>query len=97
MILAVTEQTVGRSVGTEMLIMLFLFLGMWFILIAPQRKKQKKHEAMVNALKPGDKILTTAGIFGEIKAIQADRFEIKVDGHTNTTIEIHRSFISTKL
>ncbi|MDR1435345.1 MAG: preprotein translocase subunit YajC, partial [Puniceicoccales bacterium] len=89
------EQAVGRSMGTEMLIMLFLFLGMWFILITPQRKKQKKHEEMINGLKAGDKVLTAAGIFGEIEAIKDNRFKIKVDTHT--TLEIHRSFISSKL
>ena len=34
------EQVSGHSSGMEMLIMLFLFLGMWFLLIAPQKKKQ---------------------------------------------------------
>jgi preprotein translocase subunit YajC len=92
---AAAEQAVGRSMGVEMLIMLFLFLGMWFILIAPQKKKQKKHEEMLNALQVGDKILTLSGIFGEIRAVRADRFEVKVDAHT--VLEIHRSFISSKL
>jgi preprotein translocase subunit YajC len=95
MFVAVAEQMAGRAPGMEMLIMLFLFLGMWFFLIAPQKKKQKKHEEMVSTLKSGDKILTTAGIFGEIRSIKTDRFEVKVDTHTN--LEIHRSCISAKL
>jgi preprotein translocase subunit YajC len=95
MVTATVEQAVGRSMGMEMLIMLFLFLGMWFILIAPQRKKQKKHEEMINTLQIGDKILTVSGIFGEIRAVKPDRFEVKVDAHT--ILEIHRSFISSKL
>ncbi|MDR3317349.1 MAG: preprotein translocase subunit YajC [Puniceicoccales bacterium] len=94
-ILGEVGQTVGRSMGTEMLIMLFLFLGMWFILIAPQKKKQKKHEEMLNTLQVGDKILTVSGIFGEICGLKPDRFEVKVDTHT--TLEVHRSFISSKL
>jgi preprotein translocase subunit YajC len=95
MIIAVTEQVAGRSVGFEMLIMLFLFLGMWFILIVPQRKKQKKHEEMINNLAKGDKVLTASGIFGEVRDVKPDRFEIKVNEHT--TLEIHRSFITAKL
>jgi preprotein translocase subunit YajC len=95
MVTATAEQAAGRSMGIEMLIMLFLFLGMWFILIAPQKKKQKKHEEMLNTLQAGDKILTVSGIFGEIRAVKSDRFEVKVDAHT--TLEIHRSFISAKL
>jgi preprotein translocase subunit YajC len=95
MILAIAGQAVERSIGTEMLILFFLFLGMWFMLLAPQKKKQKKHEEMVNGLKSGDKVLTAAGIFGEIRSVKADRFEIQVGG--NTTLEVHRSFISAKL
>ncbi|MDR1590647.1 MAG: preprotein translocase subunit YajC [Puniceicoccales bacterium] len=89
------EQVSGRSPGMEMFIMLFLFLGMWFILIAPQRKKQKKHEEMINMLKSGDKVLTAAGIFGEIRSVKTDRFEVKVSEHT--ILEIHRSCITAKL
>jgi preprotein translocase YajC subunit len=50
---------------------------------------------MIHSLKAGDKVLTTAGIFGEIEAIRDDRLKIKVDVHT--ALEIHRSFISSKL
>ncbi|MDR0418196.1 MAG: preprotein translocase subunit YajC [Puniceicoccales bacterium] len=90
-----TEHASGRMPGMEMLIMLFLFLGMWFILIAPQKKKQKKHEEMINALAKGDKVLTMAGIFGEICDVKPDRFAVKVSEHT--TLEVHRSCITTKL
>jgi preprotein translocase subunit YajC len=91
----VAEQTVGRSVGMEMWVMLFLFLGMWFILITPQRKKQKQHEEMLKNLNKGDKVLTVAGIFGEIRNVKPDRFEVRVN--EQTTLEIHRSYISAKL
>jgi preprotein translocase subunit YajC len=92
---AAAEQVSGRSPGIEMLIMLFLFLGMWFILIAPQKKKQKKHEEMINTLKSGDKVLTAAGIFGEICGVKSDRFDVKVG--ERTVLEIHRSCITAKL
>jgi preprotein translocase subunit YajC len=96
MILATAaEQISGRAPGMEMLIMLFLFLGMWFILIAPQKKKQKKHAEMINGLAKGDKVLTVAGIFGEIRDVKSDRFEVKVGEHT--TLEVHRAYITTKL
>jgi preprotein translocase subunit YajC len=68
---------------------------MWFILIAPQKKKQKKHEEMINNLAKGDRVLTVAGIFGEIRDVKPDRFEVKVSEHT--ILEVHRSCITTKL
>ncbi len=95
MILAVAEQAMGRSVGTEMAIMFFLFLGMWFILIAPQRKRQKKHEQMIKELQKGDKVLTSSGIFGEITSVKSDRFDIKIA--ENTTIGVHKTAIASKI
>ena len=78
-----------------MLIMFFLFLGMWFILIAPQRKRQKKHDEMVRALKNGDKILTTSGFYGEIVGVRDDRFNVKIADHT--IVELHKSCVTAKL
>ena len=84
-----------RSPGTEMLIMFFLFLGMWFILIAPQRKRQKKHDEMIRELKNGDKILTTSGIYGEIVGVRNDRFDVKIADHT--VVELHKSCVTAKI
>ena len=89
------QDTAARSVGSEMLVMMFLFLGMWFLLISPQRKKQKKLEQMIKELKIGDKILTSAGIFGKIKSIKDDRFVIEIDN--NVSMEVHKSAVQTKI
>lgn len=87
--------TATRSMGTEMLIMFFLFLGMWFILIAPQRKRQKKHDEMIRELKNGDKILTNSGFYGEIVGVKEDRFNVKIADHT--VVELHKSCVTAKL
>jgi preprotein translocase subunit YajC len=74
--------------------MIFLGLmlaGMYFIMIAPQRKKQKETEAMLAALKTGDEIITTGGIFGTITNVKDDRFVVRVS--ENTKIEIGKAFI----
>jgi len=41
-----------------------VFVIFYLLIIMPQRKKQKKHMELVENLKPGDRIITTAGIFG---------------------------------
>ena len=59
----------GGSLGPGMTQVLFIglmFAAMYFLLIAPQRKKQKEHDALLKALKTGDDIITSAGIFGTI-------------------------------
>jgi preprotein translocase subunit YajC len=73
----------------------FLFVGMWFLLLAPQRKRQKAQEKMIQELKTGDDVLTTSGIFGEITNVRSDRFVVKIA--ENTKVEILKSAVQNKV
>lgn len=79
----------------QMLPFILLFAGMWFLLIAPQRKKQKAHEAMIKALQRGDTVMTSGGIYGEVTSVKEDRVTVKIAD--NTKVELNRNFISTKV
>lgn len=70
-----------------------LFAAMWFLMIAPQRKKQKQHEAMLKALGNGDEVVTAGGIFGTVVAVKDDRFVVRIAD--NTKVELGKSFVST--
>jgi preprotein translocase subunit YajC len=61
----------------------------------PQRKKQKKHMTMVEQLKPGDRIITTGGIFGTVMGVQKDRIELKIAA--NVKIDITKSAVAAIL
>ena len=74
---------------------ILLFLGMWFLLIAPQRKKQKEHDKMVTELKKGDRIVTTGGIFGTISQVKKECFVVEIA--EKTRVELGKQFISTKI
>lgn len=68
-----------------------MFAAMYFLMIAPQRKKQKQHEKMLAALKTGDEIVTTGGIYGQITNVKEDRFVLRVAD--NTKIEVGKGFV----
>jgi preprotein translocase subunit YajC len=72
-----------------------LFAAMWFLMIAPQRKKQKQHEAMLKALGNGDEVVTAGGIFGTVVAVKDDRFVVRIAD--NTKVELGKSFVSSVL
>lgn len=78
-----------------LLTIILLFAGMWFLLIAPQRKRQKEHDKMISELKKGDKIVTTGGIFATIAHAKKDRFVIQIA--ENTKVELGKHFISSKI
>ncbi len=68
-----------------------MFAAMYFLMIAPQRKKQKAHEKMMSELSAGDEIITTGGVYGTITSVKDDRFVIRVtDGQK---LEISKGFI----
>jgi len=70
--------------------------GIFYVLIImPQRKKQKKHQESIEALKPGDKVITTGGIFGSVMGILKDRIELKIAA--NVKIEITKGAIGVIL
>ncbi len=80
--------------GMSMFIMFGgIIVIMYFLMIRPQQKKQKEKAAMLNAIEPGDKIITIGGIYGTVKKIKDNSVRIQIDDHTN--IELAKSSIST--
>jgi preprotein translocase subunit YajC len=81
----------GGAAATQFLFIGFMFVAMWFLIIAPQRKKQKEHAKMLAALDQGDEIITSGGIYGEITYKKDDRFVVRIaDG---VKIEVAKSFV----
>jgi preprotein translocase subunit YajC len=80
---------------TALLPFVLVFGIFYLLIILPQRKKQKKHQETVNALKPGDRIITTGGIFGTVMGVQPDRIELKVSA--NVKIDITKSAVGAVL
>lgn len=70
-----------------------LFAAMYFFMIAPQRKKQKEHQKLVESLTSGDEVITAGGIFGEITNKKDDRYVIRIA--EGTKIEVLKSAIQT--
>ena len=86
----------AAGAGWQMLaIYALLFTGMWFLLVAPQRKKQRNQLKMIEELKAGDRVVTTSGIIGTISNVKGSRFVLKIAD--DTKIEIFRSYIQAKL
>ena len=82
----------GAQTFLSLLPMILIFAAMYFLLIAPQRKKQKEHEKMLAALKAGDEVVTAGGIYGTIKSVKDDRFVVRV-GDNNQKLEVGKGFI----
>ena len=86
------QQTGPGGGSTQLIFFGLLFAAMYFLMIAPQRKKQKEHEKMLKALGSGDEIVTTGGIYGTITNVKDDRFVVRIA--ENTKIEVGKAFVS---
>ena len=69
--------------------MILIFVIFWFMMIRPQRKKDKQVKEMLNNLKAGDRICTIGGIYGTITGIQDDTIRLAV-GRNNTEMVVAR-------
>ena len=86
------EMTAGSSIAalaTTFLPLILIFVVFWFMLIRPQRKKDKQVKEMLNNLKAGDRICTIGGIYGTITGIKDDTITLSV-GKDNLTMVVAR-------
>jgi preprotein translocase subunit YajC len=75
------------------LIPLMLMFGiMYFLVIMPQQRQRKKVQEMLRAIKNGDKVITTSGIYGTINGMDGDTIILKIAD--NVKIRIARAAIA---
>lgn len=55
--------------ASPLIMMVLMFVVFWFLLIRPQVKRQKTHQAMLTALKKGDQVVTRGGLVGKISGV----------------------------
>ena len=72
---------------------LLIFIVFYFLLIVPQQRRQKKQREMLEALKKGDKIITSSGIWGAITNLDKDTVTIQIAD--NTKVRMQRDHIAS--
>ena len=69
----------------------FIMIAVWiaiiyFFMILPNKKKQKKQKDMMDSLKEGNEIVTIGGIKGTVSSVEDDYIQVRVDKGVNLTI-----------
>jgi len=73
--------------------LILIFVIMYFLLIRPQQKKVKDHQAMIGALRRGDEIVTAGGLIGKITKVKDDH-EVEVELATGLKVRVVRATIA---
>ena len=80
------------SALTSLLPLIVLFAIFYFLVIKPQRKQQKEHQAMLDDLKKGDKIITNGGLIAEIVKPEEDFLKIKLND--DMVVKLSREYVA---
>lgn len=76
------------------LFLVLIFAAMYFLMIKPQRKRQKQQQELVQELRRGDKVVTTGGIYGQIENLSQDTVVLRIE--SGATMKVARISIAGK-
>jgi preprotein translocase subunit YajC len=82
----------GQGGAVLWLPLILIFAIFYFLLILPQQRRQKKWQAMLGALKTGDRVTTSGGLRGTIIALRDDTVHLRVPPD-NLRLEVLRSSV----
>ncbi len=81
----------------QFLPLILIFGIMYFLLIRPQQKKMKEHQAMVEAVRRGDQVVTQGGLIGKVAKVKEGENEIEVELADGVKVRVVKSTIAQVL
>ena len=85
----------GGSMSMVSIILVYVVIigGMWFLLMRPQKKEQKRIQAMLSTMEVGDTVLTTSGFYGVIIDMTDDTVIVEFGSNKNCRIPMQKQAI----
>jgi preprotein translocase subunit YajC len=88
------QQSTFDSLWPMLIFLVAIFAIFYFVMIRPQRKRQKEQQEMMEGLHRGDKVITAGGIYGTIESISEDSVVIKVE--SGTTMRVNKASVALR-
>lgn len=83
----------GSNPFAPLIMMALIFVIFYFLLIRPQQQQMKKHKALLEAIKSGDRVLTTGGLFGRVVGVHKDKATVSVQIAKGVDVLMQKSAI----
>jgi preprotein translocase subunit YajC len=87
----------GGAGGTDMIVQflpfVLIFVIMYFLIIRPQRQRQRQHQELIANVRRGDTVVTTGGLIGKVAKV-VDEGELQLDLAEGVRVRVVRSMIS---
>ena len=74
--------------GSPIFMFVIIIAIMYFLMIRPQRKRQKEIENFRNSLQPGMEVVTSGGLYGKIKEINGNIVVVEIAHNVNVRVDI---------
>jgi preprotein translocase subunit YajC len=91
--LAIQSSPTTANFIVNILPILAIVLIFYFMVIAPASKQRKKTQQMLDALKKGDRVLTTGGIYGTVQGVESDVVHLRIA--ENVKVRVAKSAIAS--
>ena len=88
------EASGAASMGMMIIWMVIIFGIMYFLMIRPQKKKQKRLQAMLNSMEVGDSVVTTSGFYGVVIDMTEEDVIVEFGNNKNCRIPMRKQAIA---
>ena len=78
LLLAAAAPSGGASFIIQTIPLVLVFVIFWFLLIRPQQRKMREHQAEIAAVKKGDRVVTGGGLIGKVTKVGDTEVEIEL-------------------
>jgi preprotein translocase subunit YajC len=92
MLAAAAAPTGGAGFFIQTIPLVLVFVIFWFLMIRPQQRRQKEHQAQIAAVKKGDRVVTGGGLIG--KVTKAGDSEVEVELGPNMRVMVVKSTLT---
>lgn len=94
---AAGKQSSPSGMLSMLLPFILMFVVMYFLILRPQKRKEKERKALLSRVKKNDRVVTAGGIHGLITSVRENEVILRVDDAKDVKIKVDRSAIVTVL
>ncbi len=93
--LIAAAQGQGNPMKTMLPLMIIMFAVMYFLIIRPQKQKEKKRQAMISNVRKQDRVVTAGGVHGVVTSVKENEIIVRIDDAKDVKIKIDKSAVTS--
>ena len=94
---AAGKQSSPGGMLSMLLPFILMFVVMYFLILRPQKKKERERKALLSRIKKNDRVVTAGGIHGLVTSVREHEVILRIDDAKDIKIKVDRSAIVTVL